>query len=63
MLEATKAELQKVKRELQEQQVGELKSLQNALNYKNLYEQSLQDNITQMEELTKCRDQCNQLMQ
>jgi hypothetical protein len=28
-----------------------------------MYEQSLHDNIAQMEELTKCKDQCNQLMQ
>jgi hypothetical protein len=63
VLESTKTELQKVKRDLQEQQASELKSLQKALNYKYLYEQSLQDNTTQMEELTKCKEQYNQLLQ
>jgi hypothetical protein len=63
VLESTEAEVKKVKGGLQEQRVSELKSLQKALNYKHLYEQSLQDNITQTEELTKCKDHCNQLMQ
>jgi hypothetical protein len=63
VLEATEAKLQEVKRDLQEQQGRELMVQQEAVNYKHMYEQSLENNIAQMEELTKCRDQHNQLMQ
>jgi hypothetical protein len=71
VLESIEAELQKVKRDMQEQQVSKLKSLQRALNYKHLYEQSLQQqseqlnemkNIALMEELTKERGHANQLL-
>jgi hypothetical protein len=45
VLEATKAKLQEVKRYLQEQQGKELMAQQEVVNYKHLYEQSLQANI------------------
>ena len=65
MLESTKAELQKVKRDLQEQQVSELKSLQKALNYKHLYEESVQQQNEQLKEMNRLlqqeKDQLNQM--
>jgi hypothetical protein len=61
VLESTKAELQKLKRDLQEQQVSELKSLQKALNYKHMYEQSLQQQNDQLKEMKKCMKECYQL--
>jgi hypothetical protein len=63
VLESTKAELQKVNRDLQEQQVSELKSLQKALNYKHLYEQLLQQQNEQLKEMKKCMEDSYQLLQ
>jgi hypothetical protein len=57
VLEFTKDELQMVKRHLQEQQVSELMSLQKALNYKHLYEQSLQQQNEQLKEMKKCMEE------
>ncbi|KAG2565531.1 hypothetical protein PVAP13_7NG135987 [Panicum virgatum] len=44
-LQANAAELQKVKRDVQDQRVGRLTALQEAIKYKHLYEQSLQQEI------------------
>ena len=52
-----------MKRDLQEQQVSELKSLQKALNYKHMYEQSLQQQNEQLKEMKKCMEESYQLLQ
>jgi hypothetical protein len=46
-----------------EKQVNELNSLQKDLNYKNLYEQSLQQQNDQPKEMKKCMEECYQLLQ
>jgi hypothetical protein len=52
-----------VKRDLQQQQVSEVKSLQKALNYKHMYEQPLQQQNDQLKEMKKYMEECYQLLQ
>jgi hypothetical protein len=59
VLQGTKAELQKVKRDLHDQQVRELTALQEVVKYKEQYEQSLQHVIAELQESKKYSEMCD----